>query len=57
MIWRSRSSLAPALLVKILLNGDTPAAEKARYLRAMDFVPKSPEKDAALAELAAAAFN
>ena len=57
LIWRSRSSLAPALLVKILLNGDTPAAEKARYLRAMDFVPKSPEKDAALAELAAAAFN
>jgi len=52
IIWRSRSSKTPGLLVKILTDAKTAAEDKPRYLRSMDFLPKSPEKDAALAELA-----
>jgi hypothetical protein len=52
IIWRSRSSKTPGLLVKILTDSRRADDEKPRYLRSMDFLPKSPEKDAALAELA-----
>ncbi|MBI4662908.1 MAG: hypothetical protein HY735_29200 [Verrucomicrobia bacterium] len=52
IIWRSRATKTPALLVKILTDPNTSAGEKPRYLRSMDFIPKSPEKEAALAELA-----
>lgn len=52
VVWRSRSVKTPSLLVKILTDASTPAAEKAHFLRSMDFLPKSPEKDAALAQLA-----
>jgi putative membrane-bound dehydrogenase-like protein len=57
IIWRARSKKAPALLVKIITDKTTPENEKPRFMRAMDFIPKSPEKDAALAELAASALN
>ena len=50
IIWRSRSRQAPALLVKIATDKATPAAERSRYIRSLDFI-KGPEKDAALVEL------
>ena len=50
IIWRMRSTKAPALLVKLITDKSTSEADKARYLRALDFI-KGPEKDAALIEL------
>jgi putative membrane-bound dehydrogenase-like protein len=50
IIWRSRSRKTPALLVRIIKDKNTPAAERDRYFRSLDFV-KGPEKDAALLEL------
>jgi putative membrane-bound dehydrogenase-like protein len=52
IIWRSRSKKAPELLVKIITDKQTSENEKPHYTRALDFIPSSPEKDAALAELA-----
>lgn len=57
IVWRSRGTNTPALLVKILGNPAISAEERPRYLRAMDFVPRCPEKDAALAELALGALK
>jgi putative membrane-bound dehydrogenase-like protein len=51
LIWRSRAKATPALLVKILKEPGTPESERARYLRAFDFL-RGPERDAALLELA-----
>lgn len=51
IVWRSRAKKAPALLVKIINDKATPENEKARYIRALDFI-KGDEKDAALLELA-----
>ena len=51
IIWRSRSKKTPGLLAKIVTDKNTPEAEKARYMRAMDF-QKGPEKDQALVEIA-----
>ena len=50
IVWRSRAKAAPALLIQIFLDAKTPAAERARYTRALDF-HKGPEKDAALRSL------
>ena len=50
IVWRSRSSKTPDLLVKILLNNKTTEEEKPRYIRALDF-QSGPEKDAALIKL------
>ena len=50
IIWRLRSTKAPALLVKLITDKSTTEADKARYLRALDFI-KGPEKDKALIEL------
>ncbi|MBI1839494.1 MAG: PQQ-dependent sugar dehydrogenase, partial [Verrucomicrobia bacterium] len=50
ILWRSRSRQAPPLLVKLATDKNTPAAERARYIRSLDFI-KGPEKDAALVEL------
>jgi hypothetical protein len=50
IVWRSRSTQAPALLVKLIVDRNTPAEERARYLRSLDFI-KGPAKDAALLEL------
>jgi putative membrane-bound dehydrogenase-like protein len=54
IIWRSRSTKAPALLVKMIADKNTSTIERDRYFRALDFI-KGPEKDAALLELLAAA--
>jgi hypothetical protein len=56
IIWRSRSTKAPALLAKLITNDATPEKERARYLRALDFI-KGPEKEAALVEIATAALK
>jgi putative membrane-bound dehydrogenase-like protein len=50
IVWRSRASKAPGLLVKIILDEKTSDTERPRYLRALDFI-RGPEKDAALIEL------
>jgi putative membrane-bound dehydrogenase-like protein len=52
IIWRIRSTKAPALLVKIIKDPKTPKEERDRYMRALDFVRGS-ERDAALVELLA----
>ena len=54
IVWRSRSSKAPALLVKLIADKSTPEKERDRYFRALDFI-KGPEKDTALLELLTAA--
>ena len=54
IIWRSRSSKAPPLLVKLITDNATPAQDRERYLRALDFI-KGPEKEAALIEIATGA--
>jgi len=56
IIWRSRSPKAAALLAKIVTSKDVPEAEKARYVRALDYI-KGPEKEAALADIATSALN
>lgn len=50
IVWRSRSTKVPSLLVKLIADKTQPEAEKARYFRALDFVD-GPEKEAALLEL------
>jgi len=56
LIWRSRSAKAPALLAKLATDKNTPAGERARYVRALDYIP-GPEKEAALLEIATAGLN
>ena len=56
IVWRSRASKVPALIVKIVTAKDATAADKDRFMRALDFI-KGPEKEAALAEIATAALN
>jgi hypothetical protein len=50
IIWRSRSTKVPALIVKILQDKNISQDEKDRFMRALDFL-KGPEKDAALVQL------
>ncbi len=57
IVWRSRARMSPPLLVKLITDKETSAKDKERYLRALDFVPKCPEKDAALLEIATAGLN
>ena len=56
IVWRSRASKVPALIVRIVTDKNTTAADKARFMRALDFI-KGPEREAALAEIATAALN
>ncbi|MEY2410084.1 MAG: hypothetical protein QOF48_2754, partial [Verrucomicrobiota bacterium] len=56
IVWRSRSTKVPALIVKIVTDKQTSAADRDRFMRSLDFI-KGPEKDAALAEIATAALN
>jgi putative membrane-bound dehydrogenase-like protein len=56
IVWRSRSPKAAALLARIATSKETPETERARYVRALDYI-KGPEKDAALAEIATSALN
>ncbi|MEW6303146.1 MAG: PVC-type heme-binding CxxCH protein [Verrucomicrobiota bacterium] len=57
ILWRSRGVNALPYLVKIVTDKNTPEAERPRYLRALDFFPKSPEKDAALVEITLGALK
>ncbi len=56
IIWRSRASKVPGLIVKIVTNKNTSATDKARFMRSLDFI-KGPERESALAEIATAALN
>ncbi|MEN9574731.1 MAG: hypothetical protein RL514_2586 [Verrucomicrobiota bacterium] len=56
IIWRSRTPAAAPLLAKLILDAKTPAPDKARFLRALDFIPKCKEKDDTLAALALGAL-
>ena len=51
IVWRSRSSKTPALLVKIINDKNINAKERGRYFRSLDFIA-GPQKDAAMADLA-----
>jgi hypothetical protein len=50
IVWRSRAGKSAELLSQIIMDPATPEAERARYLRAFDFI-KGPEKNAALVQL------
>jgi putative membrane-bound dehydrogenase-like protein len=52
IIWRLRSAKSAAYLAKLIEDENVAAAEKPRYLRAFDFLPKSSGKTKALVELA-----
>jgi len=56
LIWRSRTPAAAPLLAKLVLDEKTSAADKSRFLRALDFIPKCKEKDDALAAIALGAL-
>lgn len=49
VLWRSRGSQMPGILARIILDPSTP--DRARYLRAFDFLPASDDKDNALSSL------
>jgi len=51
IVWRSRSTKAVPMLVKLITAKDATAQDKDRYLRALDFI-NGPEKQAALVEIA-----
>ena len=52
IIWRNRGTHGSKHLADIILDKIIPQAEKRRYLRALDFIPKSKEKDEALVRIA-----
>jgi hypothetical protein len=52
IIWRCRGTHAAKYLADIILDKATPEAEKPRYLRALDFIPKGKERDEAFARIA-----
>ena len=56
IVWRSRSTKVPGLVVKIVTDKSASTADKDKFMRTLDFI-KGPEKDAALAEIATAALN
>jgi hypothetical protein len=56
IVWRSRASKVPALIVKIVTDKNASTAEKARFMRSLDFI-KGPERKAALEEIATAVLN
>ena len=56
IVWRSRASKAPALLVKLITDPATAAPNREHYLRALDFI-HGPEKEAALLDIATAALK
>ena len=56
ILWRSRASKAPALLAKLVIDKNTSAKDKERYLHSLDFIT-GPEKDAALVEISTAALQ
>jgi putative membrane-bound dehydrogenase-like protein len=56
IIWRSRTPKAAELIGKLATDKAATAADRDRYLRALDFIPKCKEKDDALAAIALGAL-
>jgi putative membrane-bound dehydrogenase-like protein len=56
IIWRSRTPKAAELLGKLATDKAATTADRDRYLRALDFIPKCKEKDDALAAIALGAL-
>ncbi|MBL67659.1 MAG: dehydrogenase [Verrucomicrobiales bacterium] len=56
VVWRNRGTHGAKYLADIILDKRTPKADKPRYMRALDFIPKSKEKDDALARIALGAL-
>jgi len=56
IIWRSRATKVPALIVKIVSDKNLSAQEKDHFLRSLDFI-KGPEKEAALVEISTSLVN
>jgi putative membrane-bound dehydrogenase-like protein len=56
IVWRARSTKAPALIAQIVTDKATTPADKDRFLRSLDFI-KGPEKDAALVEISTSLLN
>lgn len=52
ILWRSRASVTPGYLAKIVGTSDIESADAARYLRAFDFQPESAAKARTLRQLA-----
>jgi putative heme-binding domain-containing protein len=52
IIWRVRVTKAADYLAKIIADENIPAAEKPRFLREFDFLPATPQRTAALTQLA-----
>jgi len=57
IIWRSRARAAAPLLASIVEDGSIPEQEKAKYLRAFDFLPDSTERTQSLLHLATLGNN
>ena len=51
IVWRSRATNSVPLLVKLITAKDATAADKDKYMRALDFI-SGPAKEAALVEIA-----
>ena len=51
IVWRSRSTKSVPMLVKLITANEATAADKGRYMRALDFI-SGPEKEEALVEIA-----
>ncbi len=51
LVWRSRSTQALPMLVKLITAREATAADKDRYMRALDFI-SGPEKEEALVQIA-----
>jgi hypothetical protein len=51
IVWRSRSTKSVPMLVKMITAKDAPAADKDRYMRALDFISGA-EKEQALLDIA-----
>jgi putative membrane-bound dehydrogenase-like protein len=56
IVWRSRSPRAAPLLAKLATSKEIAAADKSRYVRALDYI-NGPEKEAALVEIATSGAN
>jgi putative membrane-bound dehydrogenase-like protein len=56
IVWRSRSTNAPPLLVKLITDKDCSPRDRERFMRSLDFI-KGPAKEAALVELITAGTN
>jgi putative membrane-bound dehydrogenase-like protein len=54
IVWRLRARRSAALLSTILLDPETPADARPRYLRAFDFLPEGEERTTALVALVTA---